>query len=161
MGRSDKRLVILTVYQVPQKTGSSGSTTAYTQQRKMFHMEGRSNPNPRKIIIANLCMLVTDLHTNGHDIILMGDFNKQVGKDPKGMASVLLASGLIDSHIIRHGIENKPSTYARGHTRVDYIFILECLQPYLIRAGIEPFNQRIFSDHRGMFIDLAMPGLFD
>jgi hypothetical protein len=119
MGRSDKRLVILTVYQVPQKTGFSGSTTAYTQQRNMFRMEGRSNPNPRKILIADLCLLVTDLRTNGHDIILMGDFNEQVGKDPKGMASVLLAGGLINSHVIRHGIENEPSTYARGHTRVE------------------------------------------
>jgi exonuclease III len=161
MGRSDKRLFILTVYQVPQKTGSAGSTTAYTQQRTMFRLEGRTNPNPRKILIQDLRTLVTDLRSNGHDMIIMGDFNEQVGKDPHGMASVLLAGGLIDSHVTRHGIEHDPSTYARGHTRVDYIFISERLKPYLLRAGIEPFNQRIFSDHRGMYIDLALPGLFD
>jgi exonuclease III len=161
MGRSNKRLIILTIYQVPQKTGSAGTTTAYTQQRTMFRLEGRINPNPRQILIADLRKLVTDLRHNGHDMILMGDFNEQVGKDPHGMASVLLAGGLIDSHVTRHGIENDPSTYARGHTRVDYIFISERLKPYLLRAGIEPFNQRIFSDHRGMFIDLSLPGLFD
>jgi hypothetical protein len=30
-----------------------------------------------------------------------------------------------------------------------------------MRADIEPFNQRIFSDHSGMFLDLSLPGLFD
>jgi exonuclease III len=161
MGRSNKRLVVLTVYQVPQKTGSSGSTTAYTQQRNMFRLEGRSNPNPRKILIEDLRTLVSDLRSNGHDIILMGDFNEHIGLDPHGMASVLLAGGLIDSHVSRHGIETEPSTYARGHTRVDYMFLSERLKPHILRAGIEPFNQRIFADHRGMFIDLSLPGLFD
>jgi hypothetical protein len=61
MGRSTKRLVILTVYQVPQKSGTSGNTTAYTQQRNMFRLEGRINPNPRKILIHDLKALVTEL----------------------------------------------------------------------------------------------------
>ena len=91
----------------------------------------------------------------------MGDLNEQVGSDPQGMASVLTAGGLIDAHTTRHGIENEPSTYARGQTRVDYMFISKRLKPYLLRAGIEPFNQRICSDHQGMFIDLSLPGLFD
>jgi exonuclease III len=147
MGSSDKRLVILTVYQVPQKPGLAGSTTAYTQQRNMFRLEGRSNPNPRKIFIDDLCILVSDLRRNGHAMILMGDFNEQLGSDPNGMASVLMAGGLIDSHFTRHGLDDKPSTYARGHTRVDYIFMSARLKPYLLRAGIKPFNQRIYADH--------------
>jgi hypothetical protein len=50
MGRSsDKYLVLLTVYQVTQKSGPYGSTTAYSQQRNMFRLEGRSDPNPRHI----------------------------------------------------------------------------------------------------------------
>jgi hypothetical protein len=161
MGRNTKWLVILTIYQVLQKTGSAGSTTAYTQQRTMFRLEGRTNPNPRKILIDDLQKLVKEHRSNGHDMILMGDFNKQVGKDPHGMASVLLAGNLIDSHVSQHGIESDPSTYARGNTRVDYMFISSQLKPFLLRACIEPFNQRIFSDHRGMFIDLSLPGLFD
>jgi exonuclease III len=161
MGRGDKKLVVLTVYQVTQKTGTAGSTTAYTQQRNMFRIEGRTNPNPRKILITDLRALVAELRRDGHDIILMGDFNEHIGVDPQGMSSVLTAGGLIDSYITRHGIETEPATYARGHTRVDYIFISERLKPHLLRAGIEPFNQRIFSDHRGMYIDLALPGLFD
>jgi hypothetical protein len=61
MGRSNKRLIVLTIYQVPQKSGTSGNTTAYTQQRNMFRLEGRTNPNPRKILIDDLRTLVTEL----------------------------------------------------------------------------------------------------
>jgi hypothetical protein len=127
----------------------------------MFRLKGRMNPNPRKILIADLEKLVTELHSNGHDMILMGDFNERAGNDPQGMSSVLLAGDLIDSHVARHAIKSDPSMYAHGNTRVDYMFISARLKPFLLRAGIEPFNQRIFSDHRGMFIDLSLPGLFD
>jgi hypothetical protein len=94
-------------------------------------------------------------------MIIMGDFNEEVGIDPQGMSSVHTTGGLIDAHISRHGIEHEPATYARGHIRTDYMFISERLQPSITRAGIEPFNQRIFSDHSGMFLDLSLPGLFD
>jgi hypothetical protein len=93
--------------------------------------------------------------------ILLSDFNEEVGIDPQGMSSVLTTGGLIDAHISRHGIEHEPATYARGHIHTDYMFISERLQPYIMRAGIEPFNQHIFSDHSGMFLDLSLPGLFD
>lgn len=108
MGRSGKRVIVSTVYQAPQKPGTSGNTTAYTQQRNMSRLEGRSNPIPWKILIHDLRILVSDLRIHDHDIILMGDFNEQVGNDPEGMASVLTAGGLIDSHITRHSIGNKP-----------------------------------------------------
>ena len=91
----------------------------------------------------------------------MGDFNEDIGLDPHGMASVITAGGLVDSYTTRHGLHNEPSTYARGQKRVDYIFISEHLLPYLVRSGFEPFNHRIYSDHRGCFIDLSIPGLFN
>jgi hypothetical protein len=124
-------------------------------------MEGPPNPNPRKIHISNLRQLVSKICRDRHDLILMGDFNEQIGLDPQGMSSVLTTGGLIDSHTTHHGIKNEPATYARGHTRLDYIYISERLKPCLLWAGIKPFNQCIFSDHCGMFIDLSLPGLFD
>jgi hypothetical protein len=61
MGRNDKHLGLLTVYQVTQKSDPYGSTTAYSQQRNMFRLEGRSDPNPRRILIQDLRALVTEL----------------------------------------------------------------------------------------------------
>jgi endonuclease/exonuclease/phosphatase family metal-dependent hydrolase len=91
----------------------------------MYQLEGRTNPNPRQILIEDLCTLVSGFRSKGHNIILMGDFNEQVGIDPHGMALVLTAGGLIDSHSTCHSITNEPSSYDRGKTWVDYIFISE------------------------------------
>jgi hypothetical protein len=161
MGGSNKRLVLLTVYQVTQKSGPSGSTTAYSQQHNMFRLQGGSDPKPSCRLIQNLGAPVTDLRQQGHDMIIMGNFNEEVGIDPQGMSSVVTIGGLIDAHISRHGIKHEPATYARGHIHTEYMFISERLQLYIMRAGIEAFNQRIFSDHSGMFLDLSLPGLFD
>ena len=32
---------------------------------------------------------------------------------------------------------------------------------HVTRSGAEPFNHRFFSDHRGIFVDLELKGLFD
>ena len=77
------------------------------------------------------------------------------------MASVLHAGALVDAHAVLHGLSSEPPTYSRGKRRLDYMFISRHLVPNLVRTGIEPFNQRIFSDHRGLFIDLEYKGLFD
>ena len=77
------------------------------------------------------------------------------------MASVLHAGSLTDAQSYCHGLECEQPTYARGRTRVDYIFVSERLLPFIIRQGCEPFNARIFSDHRGLFLDISYPGIFD
>jgi hypothetical protein len=48
MGRSNKKLVILTVYQVTQKTGTAGSTTFYIQQPICSEWKGVRIQTPEK-----------------------------------------------------------------------------------------------------------------
>lgn len=127
----------------------------------MLRLRGIDRPKPRSQFVKDLSSLLTDYHTCGSDILLMGDFNEVIGLDPNGMSKVLQAGHLTDTQVFRHGIDNEASTYSRGPNRVDYIFASARLLPHLYRQGCEPFNARIFSDHRGLFIDLAYPGLFD
>jgi hypothetical protein len=91
----------------------------------------------------------------------MGDFNELVGAKPSEMASVLSAGYLTDTFCFRHGLDNEKATYARGTKRVDYVFVSQRLTEHIRSLGAEPFNFRIFSDHRGLFVDFAMPGFFD
>jgi hypothetical protein len=91
----------------------------------------------------------------------MGDFNEVIGLDTSGIAKILQTGRLTDTQIYCHGIDLEESTCARGPNRVDYIFVSECLLPHLHGQGCEPFNARIFSDHRGLFLDITYPGLFD
>jgi hypothetical protein len=58
-------------------------------------------------------------------MIIMSDFNEEVGIDPHGtMSSVLTAGGLVDVHVTRHGIEQEPATYACGNI---HIILTVCL----------------------------------
>lgn len=41
------------------------------------------------------------------------------------------------------------------------ILVSQRLTSHIRASGAEPFNFRIFSDHRGLFVDFALPGFFD
>jgi endonuclease/exonuclease/phosphatase family metal-dependent hydrolase len=154
LGRDTRTVHIIVAYQAVQDSGNYGATTFYEQQRTLLRQAGISNPSPRKIFIQDLTSHVQQLRQQNCDIILMGDFNEEVGSKPNGMQSVLEAGHLTDCHVHRHGLATETPTYARGSRRVDYVFLSQRLLPHLAHCGTEPFNHRIFSDHRGLFLDL-------
>jgi hypothetical protein len=61
---------------------------------------------------------------------------------------------------LQHGSSDLPATYARGTKRLDYILMSERCANAVQTCGYEPFNHRLFSDHRGMFLDMNMQLLF-
>ena len=161
LGRDGRTLLILCAYQVPLASGSAGQLTARAQQISILRQRGFTCPNPRTHFINDLKKLITTYHSQSADIILMGDFNESIGIRADAMASVLQAGSLTDVQSYCHGLECEQPTYARGRTRVDYLFVSNRLLPFIIRQGCEPFNARIFSDHRGLFMDISYPGIFD
>ena len=88
----------------------------------------------------------------------MGDFNETIGSTTNGLTQVLDEYNLTDVQAYRHCLENEQSTYARGPNRVDYILVSERILNHVVRQGCEPFNARIFCDHRGIFMDVSYPG---
>ena len=161
LGRDGRTVTVICAYQVVQEKGQHGERTTYSQQVRLMRLEGVLDPDPRKIFIRDLKALVTALHKDNHDILLMGDFNELIGSKPNEMASVINAGQLTDVYCFRHGIDREQSTYARGTRRVDYILASHRLTAHIRYSGAEPFNFRIFSDHRGLFVDFALPGFFD
>ena len=161
LGRDGRIVSVICAYQVVQEKGHHGDRTTYSQQVRLMRLAGINDPDPRKQFIRDLTALAASLRKKGNDIILMGDFNESIGDKPEEMASVMLAGGLTDTHCFRHGITNEKPTYARGTKRVDYILVSRRLTEYIHRCGAEPFNLRIFSDHRGLFVDFSLPGFFD
>eukprot|EP00978_Attheya_sp_CCMP212_P031848 scaffold121956_cov25-Attheya_sp.AAC.1 len=53
-----------------------------------------------------------------------------------------------------------PETYARGTKTIDHIFGTAILATAVKRVGYLAYNDRILSDHRGIFIDLCRKILF-
>jgi exonuclease III len=161
LGRMGRTISIICAYQVVQESGIQGDRTTYSQQVRMMRLEGIEKPDPRKQFIQDLKILVKTLHDADHDIILMGDFNESIGVNPAGMASVMTKGELTDAFCHRHSLLQEKPTYARGSKRVDYILLSSRVLNYVSKTGAEPFNFRIFSDHRGLFVDFSLPGFFD
>jgi hypothetical protein len=94
------------------------------------------------------------------DIILTGDFIKMVGDDARGMAKAIEAGNLTAAHGHQPGIVDI-TTYTRGTTRLDYVFVTPGLVDHILRSGYEPFQARITPDHRGYFVDFALSGFLN
>ena len=91
----------------------------------------------------------------------MGDFNEDIGDDPKMMANVIAGGRLTDVHVNKHGHHTNIAIYIRGRRRINYGFVSPRLIDHAIRCGFEAFHARKVCDHRGYFVDLSMVGLFD
>ena len=73
-GRDDRKISILTAYNVPQDI-SQGDDTLHSQQTSMYMLDGIDNPNPRKLFVEGLIEVIEQAVRNNDDIILTGDFN--------------------------------------------------------------------------------------
>jgi hypothetical protein len=59
------------------------------------------------------------------------------------------------------GADNEPPTYARGSKRIDYIFMTADVASLVKACGAQLLNHRFFSNHRSLYADLQLLGLFD
>jgi hypothetical protein len=161
LGRSGQIISIIFAYQVVQETGHHGDCTTHSQQVRMMRLEGQLQPNPRWQFILDMKSLVKSLYEKGNDLVLMGNFNESIGVNPLGMGSVMTAGHLTEAFCHRNDLSQEKPTYAQGTTRVDYILTSSWLLDYIQHTVAEPFNFRIFSNHRGLFVDFLYPGFFD
>jgi endonuclease/exonuclease/phosphatase family metal-dependent hydrolase len=60
----------------------------------------------------------------GHEVVIAGDINKGPGNNISGFTRISAKHDLLEIIQHFHGIEGELSTYARGHQRLDYIFVL-------------------------------------
>ena len=63
---------------------------------------------------------------------------------------------LLDVHVRQHGTDGEPPTFARGSRRIDYILATAEIAGYIKAAGILPLNDFCTSDHRALFVDIAL-----
>ena len=124
--------------------------------------DGELDQNPRRQFCTSLDNFLTSKIKEDHQIILGGDFNDEIGLDMNGITRVIAKHNLTD--VMRSsllGATNEPATDARGTRRIDYIFMSADVASLVQSCGAEPFNHRFFSDHRGLYVDLQLSGLFD
>jgi hypothetical protein len=95
--------MILTAYNVSQyKNAKVGEDTLFNQQIALYKLKNIRDPDPKKIFIEDLAVLVKKARKEDKDIILIGDFNEQIGDDPRRMPKVLPEGDLTDAHEYQH-----------------------------------------------------------
>jgi exonuclease III len=125
---------------------------------KQAHQE---NQCPRDHFCKDLQFLLQDRINSGHEIILMGNFNEELGCLTRGFTKVVTECNLVDVYAAKDGLEEEVPTYARGQKRLDHFLMTPSIASHVICSGAELFNHRFFSDHRGIFVNLEPKGLFD
>jgi hypothetical protein len=89
-------------------------------------------------------------------VIIVGDFNEQLSDDPNLIASTCAQFNLCEALEYHHGDGAMVPTYICGSKRLDYVFVQQELQPFLLASGLNLFNECVYSDHRATFLDINL-----
>ena len=146
-------LTVIAIYQVcPRPTNSIGNT-AYHQQERALHLEGRTQMNPRQAFTQDLDTFITTLRQHNHDIILGGDFNESATDHNSGLTQLASRHNLVDPFL--HKFPHYPDfgTHAMGRRRIDIALMTPTLMRSLLRVGYAPFDYSKSSDHRPMLLE--------
>eukprot|EP00978_Attheya_sp_CCMP212_P043108 scaffold275461_cov63-Attheya_sp.AAC.1 len=76
-----------------------------------------------------------------------------------GFAKFVANSTLCDLLGSKHGMDSPP-TYLRGSKTIDYLLGTPDIALATLACGMLKFHDGIFTDHRGMYIDLSVFALF-
>jgi hypothetical protein len=159
-GRNGRILNFITAYQVcPRPTNKTG-TTAFHQQESLLRTQGRADPNPRRNFRKDLTAFLKPMKFRNEHIILAGDFNEPLDAGTSNMSKICQDIGLSDVFAIRHPETPEPATYIRGSKRIDYFLVSASVLTSVEKCGYDPFQFRLTSDHRGMFLDINTESLF-
>ena len=161
-----KNLTVLTAYQVCKAT-NPGTNTAAEQQKTKLLMRDMNKPrkkselDPRKAFIEDFNNLLKNIREEKHEIIVMMDANECIYERASKLRNLMSKYELTDVHRYHHETNDSAdwNTYSRGSKKIDYIFGTPGVIEWTKKCGMEEFNARIQSDHRGLWMDVDMKSL--
>lgn len=163
-GQHQRQVTVITIYQVVDKfSQDKGTYTAYAQQRNLLIQQGETHIHPRQAFIRDLRQFIQQTKTQypgQHEILVLGDFNEQIGDTPQGIARLAAEFHLTDIYRMQHPHLQDIATYSRGHKRLDYALGSTIIAQAVRACGYEQFNYRFHTDHRASFIDFDTEKLF-
>ncbi len=162
VGKLNKRVIIVSAYQVCNQKFDATSDTASAQQIRILQANGVPSPDPRKIFLADLIEQINLWRSMQKEVLLCMDTNDNVD-DPKAKISRLFSeTDLSDLHYHRYPSQKKPATYQRGSRPIDLMAGSPLIVEALTAAWMCPFNypSTIKGDHRLLGVDLDHDILF-
>jgi hypothetical protein len=169
LGAQTCKLTVICAYQVCKapsrndRTHPNPSTkllASITQQQAMINMlEPGSSMHPRAKFRGDLLAFIKELQQDGHEVILIGDFNEAFGSDPAGLSYIASQCSLFDVLDQKIGTSSF-GTYATGTDRIDYALMSSIPAGAVTKCGFESPGYRLQGDHRGFFVDFITDRLF-
>ena len=159
-GMAGRTITMVSAYQVVADTVKGRTTTATTQQYSLLVHEQDSLLAPRAAFRRDLKTFLTQRRNRGEELVLVEDFNEDMGEDALGVLSIVHQLNMVDMMGARHQ-QDLPATYSRGHKCLDYGFATPTVRAALVSCGFEGFGHRFLSDHRGYFFDFDIHRLFE
>ena len=92
----------------------------------------------------------------GNEIILINNANETTNCWNSNILKKYRTCKLCDPIAMKHGTATYPNTYSRKYGRIDFILCSSALLPFISSADILPFGTMVFSDHRGLYIDIHL-----
>ena len=154
-----RKLIVVSAYQVNPDTKKKGVVTAAVQQRTLLLESQDPTSDPRSAFVRDFHLYLSQCITIGDDVMILGDFNEEVGRDRTPLTSLFSELGLVNLMKARH-LGPVPPTYARGRKRLDYGFSTPRVALALKSCGYEAFNARFPTDHRSYYFDFDTESLF-
>lgn len=152
---NNRNLSIITAY-CPIIDSKYDTNTCYQQQWRILNQNSSNSIEPRQQMINDLNEFIAELISSQDEIILMWDANTSM-----------------DNHILSRMVTNvnmsnlmpltpnRFSTYIRGKQIIDHMWGTTLIRNQIHQAGYLAFNgQAWLTDHRGMYIDISIKGLF-
>jgi hypothetical protein len=149
-------LIIMTAY---RPVASQGPSTVWMQHWVMLREKGQRNPDPIKTFYEDLEEQLLEWKSNNKEIIVMIDANEQIGEKVSRLQDIFRKMEMTELIRYKHPERDEPNTHIRGTKRIDYIFGTNRVTKNCNRAGILPFGTGYHSDHRALFIDIAIENI--
>ena len=160
--KKNKLINIITTYLPGKATSTRGESTIYSQMELDLLQSKKQLLDPRKEILNSLKKFLQKEHEIGNKNILMGDVNDNVSDKKSEIRRFLKEVDMEPSYLARHGDDaTLPATHDRGSTCIDLVATTIGLPEGTIRrVGYAPFYTNIYTDHRGIYVDLDIQKLF-
>lgn len=135
--------------------------TAASQQQALLLELNETTTNPWQPFCRDLQATIRKLQSEGHGILIVGDFNEVLGEHQGGITQVAAECQLVDVMAAKYPHINHPATFMRGRTCIDFVHARPRRVMTAVRyCGYEEFQHRVHVDHRTYYVDFDTTALF-
>ena len=152
-GKNNTSLLIITGYRVGKRTGSSGPTTAWSQQHMILKATDRSQA-PHTAFLTDLAEWLSKDQYTESELVINLDANEKWSENSE-ITTFARNLGLVNLSRDFHLDHTHPnSTDISKSTTIDFCLCTEKVMESITYAGSTPYDLESEGDHRGFIIDL-------